>query len=542
MGIVPDGVLNVTKFAEELSISSFDHSSIVSLKLFVALLCACIVMGQILEESRWKNESITALAIGLCTGTIILVTMGGKSLRLLMVSEDLFFIYLLPPVIFNAGFQVKKKRFFGNFMTIMLFSTFGTLISSGIISYGAIHILGRMKVSSLDVGDFLEIGAIFSATDSICMLLVLKQEETPLLHSLVFGEGMVNDATSVVLFNAIQHFDLTHINSSISLEFVRNFIYLFISSTMLGVLAGLLSVFIIKKLYFGRQSTNREVALMILMAYLSYMVAEVSTIFTVFFCGIVMSHYTCHNVIESSRVTTKHTFAALSFLAETFIFMYVGMDALGIEKWGIVKNSPGKSIGVSTILLVLVLLVRAAFVFPLSFFSNLTKHGKSERIGIKHQVTIWWAGLMRGAVSMALAYNLFTRSNEKSRDDALMITSTITVVLFSNLVFDFLAKPLVKILLPSPKHSSNVLVASEPPIPKSVTEPLLLGIEEDPEADQDPYKPTGLRMLPSTPSNTVHYYWRKFNDAVTRPVFGGRGFVPFVPISPTDPDNVHQWR
>jgi NhaP-type Na+/H+ or K+/H+ antiporter len=70
----------------------------------------------------------------------------------------------------------------------------------------------------------------------------------------------------------------------------------------------LLSAYIIKKLYIGRHSTDREVALMMLMAYLSYMLAELldlSGILTVFFCGIVMSHYTWHNVTESSRVTTK---------------------------------------------------------------------------------------------------------------------------------------------------------------------------------------------------------------------------------------------
>lgn len=93
-----------------------------------------------------------------------------------------------------------------------------------------------------------------------------------------------------------------------------------------------------------RHSTDREVALMILMAYLSYVMADVSFLFhmfqcfmkllpllflmvchvtsmsttivlqlfqlsgilTMFFCGIVMSHYTWHNITESSRVTTKY--------------------------------------------------------------------------------------------------------------------------------------------------------------------------------------------------------------------------------------------
>lgn len=40
-----------------------DHTSVVSLNLFVALLCGCIVIGHLLEENRWINESIIALVI-----------------------------------------------------------------------------------------------------------------------------------------------------------------------------------------------------------------------------------------------------------------------------------------------------------------------------------------------------------------------------------------------------------------------------------------------------------------------------------------------
>lgn len=33
----------------------------------------------------------------------------------------------------------------------------------------------------------------------------------------------------------------------------------------------------------------------------------------------------------------RHVFAMMSFIAETFIFLYVGMDALDIEKWRLTK-------------------------------------------------------------------------------------------------------------------------------------------------------------------------------------------------------------
>ncbi|KAG6703787.1 hypothetical protein I3842_07G102800 [Carya illinoinensis] len=521
-----------------LGMTGPEEVSVDAITLFVLLLSACIIIGHLLEKSQWLTESISALLIGLCCGVVILLSTQGKSSHVLVFNEELFFIYLLPPIIFNAGFQMKKKHFFRNFSTIILFGAVGTLISFFIITLGSLQLFKKLDIGFLEIGDYLALGAILSATDSVCTLQVLNQEETPLLYSLVFGEGVVNDATSVVLFNAIQRFDLSHITSTIALQFIGNFLYLFFTSTVLGIGVGLLSAYIIRKLYFGRHSTDREVALMILMAYLSYMMAELfylSGILTVFFCGIVMSHYTWHNVTECSRVTTKHTFATLSFVSQIFIFLYVGMDALDMEKWTVVSKSPGTSVGVSLILLALVLIGRAAFIFPLCFISNLTKKSQNDKIGFKQQVTIWWAGLMRGAVSVALAYNQFARSGHTQMlGNAIMITSTITIVLFTTVVGGLLTKSLVRFLLPLRKHSGSTMM-SDFSSQKSLNLPLLIGQES--EADiggtNIPQVPS-LRMLLTTPTNTVHHYWRKFDDAVMRPAFGGRGFVRYAPGSPPE--------
>ncbi|XP_057747640.1 sodium/hydrogen exchanger 1-like [Arachis stenosperma] len=139
------------------------------------------------------------------------------------------------------------------------------------------------------------------------------------------------------------------------------------------------------------------------------------------------SHFS-HN---STQLTSKHVFATLSFIAEIFIFLYVGMDALDIEKCQFISQSPGKSVGISSVLLGLILVGRAAFVFPLSFLSNLLQKSPHVKIDMKQQVTIWWSGLMRGAVSIALAYNQFTRLGHTTlRENAIMIISTI--LLFSS--------------------------------------------------------------------------------------------------------------
>ncbi|XP_042480457.1 sodium/hydrogen exchanger 4-like isoform X2 [Macadamia integrifolia] len=417
-----------------------DHTDVVSISVFVAVLSLCIVIGHLLKKKRWLNESITAILIGCITGTIILLWSKGSDSHIVRFDEELFFIYLLPPIIFNAGFQVKKKKFFRNFLTIMMFGVVGVFISSAIISTGCWWLFPKIGFAGLIAREYLAMGTIFSSTDTVCTLQVLNQDETPLLHSLVFGEGVVNDATSVVLFNAVQKLDVSTFDGWAALHVFRDFLYLFSTSTVLGVAAGLLTAYAIKSLYFDSHSTDREIALMVLMAYLSYMLSELlhlSGILTVFFCGILMSHYTWHNLTENSRITTRHTFATMSFIAETFIFLYVGMDSLDIEKWKMSKTSFKTSLGICSTTLLLILLGRAAFVFPLSALSNyMNKNAERRPITFKHQILIWWAGLMRGAVSIALAFNQFTLSGISWNPvDATMVNSTVIVVLFTTLFY-----------------------------------------------------------------------------------------------------------
>jgi sodium/hydrogen exchanger 8 len=66
-------------------------------------------------------------------------------------------------------------------------------------------------------------------------LQVLSQDDTPLLYSLVFGEGVVNDATSVVLFRAVQKLTFDDFTSMEVLQMSGSFLYLFFSSTVLGI-------------------------------------------------------------------------------------------------------------------------------------------------------------------------------------------------------------------------------------------------------------------------------------------------------------------
>jgi sodium/hydrogen exchanger-like protein 6/7 len=104
-------------------------------------------------------------------------------------------------------------------------------------------------------------GAIFAATDSVATLTVLDRRTMPNLFSLVFGEGVINDAVSVVLLGALHTITTTaaaaksHGSSSsaggVAGGLVVTFIYLLVTSFCLGAGAGLGIALVLKKMHLS---------------------------------------------------------------------------------------------------------------------------------------------------------------------------------------------------------------------------------------------------------------------------------------------------
>lgn len=84
--------------------------------------------------------------------------------------------------------------------SILLFAIVGTFLSSVLIGFLLISVLGWHQLS----WTFLEcwmFGSILSSTDPVAVLAIFNQLRVdPRLYALVFGESMLNDATSIVLY------------------------------------------------------------------------------------------------------------------------------------------------------------------------------------------------------------------------------------------------------------------------------------------------------------------------------------------------------
>ncbi|CAN0497388.1 unnamed protein product, partial [Phaeothamnion confervicola] len=116
----------------------------------------------------------------------------------LTFNPELFYFVLLPPIIFEAGYTVRKGHFFQNIGTITLFAVLGTLVSTLVVGYLLYFasLTGLVGISPRNPMEPLMFGALISAVDPVATLSIMGSPELncdPLLYSLVFGESVLND-------------------------------------------------------------------------------------------------------------------------------------------------------------------------------------------------------------------------------------------------------------------------------------------------------------------------------------------------------------
>uniref|UniRef100_A0A672ZX48 Sodium/hydrogen exchanger n=1 Tax=Sphaeramia orbicularis TaxID=375764 RepID=A0A672ZX48_9TELE len=359
-----------------------------------------------------------------------------EMLRKVTFDPEVFFNILLPPIIFHAGYSLKRRHFFRNIGSILAYAFMGTVISCfviGLIMYGFVSF---MKVVGQLGGDFyftdcLFFGAIVSATDPVTVLAIFNELKVDVdLYALLFGESVLNDAVAIVLSSSIVAYqpagDNSHSFEAMAmLKSFGIFLGVFSGSFALGVATGVMTALIsfhlfcyVTKFTKLRDFPLLETALFFLMSWSTFLLAEAcgfTGVVAVLFCGITQAHYTFNNLSPESQDRTKQLFELLNFLAENFIFSYMGLTLFSFQSH---VFNPLFIIGA----FLAVFLGRAANIYPLSFLLNL---GRKNKIGSNFQHVMMFAGL-RGAMTFALSI----------RDTAtyarqMMFSTTLLIVFFT---------------------------------------------------------------------------------------------------------------
>ncbi|XP_029002695.1 sodium/hydrogen exchanger 7 isoform X1 [Betta splendens] len=353
-------------------------------------------------------------------------------LRKVTFDPEVFFNILLPPIIFHAGYSLKKRHFFRNLGSILTYAFIGTAVSCFVIGnlmYGVVklmQVVGQLT-DKFYYTDCLFFGAIISATDPVTVLAIFNELHADGdLYALLFGESVMNDAVAIVLSSSIVAYQPSGANTHMfdAAAFFKSvgiFLGIFSGSFVMGAATGVVTALVTKftKLHCF---PLLETALFFLMSWSTFLLAEAcgfTGVVAVLFCGITQAHYTYNNLSEESNKRTKQLFEVLHFLAENFIFSYMGLALFTFQNH---IFSPLFIIGA----FISIFIGRAFNIYPLSFLLNL---GRRHRIKGSFQHMMMFAGL-RGAMAFALAI----------RDTAtyarqMMFTTTLLIVFFTVWVF-----------------------------------------------------------------------------------------------------------
>lgn len=100
-----------------------------SILLFFILGIYTMFSSYIHNRRSWFHESSLAIFLGLLiSGGAILF--GFNDFNKASRFNDLIFFYvLLPPIVFSAGYNLKRRSFFKNFTFVGMFGVFGTIIN-----------------------------------------------------------------------------------------------------------------------------------------------------------------------------------------------------------------------------------------------------------------------------------------------------------------------------------------------------------------------------------------------------------------------------
>lgn len=397
-------------------------------------------------------------------------------LRKVTFDPEVFFNILLPPIIFHAGYSLKKRHFFRNIGSILTYAFFGTALSCFIIGnlmYGVVKLMklvGQLN-GKFYYTDCLFFGAIISATDPVTVLAIFNELRADVdLYALLFGESVLNDAVAIVLSSSIVAYQPTGENThtfdaAAFFKSVGVFVGIFSGSFAMGVCTGVATALVTKftKLHCF---PLLETALFFLLSWSTFLLAEAcgfTGVVAVLFCGITQAHYTYNNLSADSRNRTKQLFEVLHFLAENFIFSYMGLALFTFEKH---VFSPVFIVGT----FIAVFVGRAAHIYPLSFFLNL---GRRHKISWNIQHMMMFSGL-RGAMAFALSIR-----DTATYAHQMMFSTTLLIVFFTVWVIGGGTTPMLSWLNirvgvdpdqdPPPTNDSFQVLQSDSGIPNGVS-------------------------------------------------------------------------
>lgn len=365
-----------------------------TLPFFLALLALIVILNLWAKHLKIAYPILLVLA-----GLAISFIPGLPSVH---INPDLIFFIFLPPLLFEAAWQISFKemkkwwRIIGSFAFLVVFFTAFT-----------VAIVTHYLIPGFTIALGLLLGGIVSPPDAVSTGAITRFVRIPKVFATILeGESLMNDASSLIIFR----FALIAIGTGqfIFLDASISFLWMIIGGAVIGLILGWLFVKIHKILPTDAPS---DIVLTIIEPYFMYWVAEQahsSGVLAVVFGGLYMSTHRLLFLNCTSRIRGLSVWESFTFILNGIVFLIIGLELpeiiAGMREKGI---SISTGIFYSVIVTVVLILVRItsaflAMVATLIFRPQVIARTRTRRQQIFFPLLLGWTG-MRGVVSLAAA-------------------------------------------------------------------------------------------------------------------------------------------
>ena len=383
-----------------------ESNIILGIEIVVGLLLISSLVGIVTERLRVPYTA------GLVVIGLALALIGQQDIN---VSPELFLGILVPPLIFEAAFQVKTRDLLKDLTPILSLAIPGVLLTTFLV--GGVLYWG----TDFSLTTAFLFGSLIAATDPVAVVSLFRSLGVPhRLQLLLEGESLLNDGTAIVVFNLMVTIAVTgYFNLG---ESILNFIVVAGGGLIIGLVLGLILSLAISLI----DNALIETTLTTVLAFGSYVIAEqfhVSGVLSVVAAGIVSGNLGPRRMAPTTRILVYSFWEYAAFLANSFVFLLIGLQIdlnIFLTDWKAILWA-----------ILAVLVARAASIYGLSWIG--------PGIPMRYKHVLFWGGL-RGAISLALALSLPTSLGEQG---TIIKSMAFGVVLFTLLVQGLTMKPFI---------------------------------------------------------------------------------------------------
>jgi monovalent cation/hydrogen antiporter len=419
----------------------------------------------------------------------IVLVLGGLALSFtsqfssITIDPELVFFIFLPPLLYEAAWQISWKEFWKWRRVITSFAFPIVIITSCVVAFVASALIPGF---SLALGFLL--GGIISPPDAISATTIMRRLDVPKgLLSIAEGESLLNDASSLIVFR----FALAAVITG-QFYFQEAAVSFFLVIFM-GILIGLFVGAVFYAVHRWLPTTpSIEIVLTLVTPYCMYYFAEhfhFSGVLAVVSGGLFLSNRRQSMLNFRSRIEGVNVWTNLTFVLNGLIFLLIGLQLPTITRQLGDDTSLAEAIWYGLVISFVLIVTRLACTLgssPFTTFMSRFITVADPHPGWRNPTIFGWAG-MRGVVSLAMALSipLFIAEGQPFPYRNLILFITFIVILVT-LVFQGLTLPwVIRKIKPEDKYSTYAEPEQELLIQKKIAKASLEFLEEKYSAERE---------------------------------------------------------